>query len=57
MKPYRERSRFYNMEIVIVNGRRLARTKPLVVGKRHSFWVDDELYKEYLAEGHKPVEL
>jgi len=57
MKPYRERSRFYNMEIVIVNGKRLARTKPLVVGKRHSFWVDDELYKEYLAEGHKPVEL
>jgi hypothetical protein len=26
------------------------------MSERHSFWVDDELYQEYLSEGGKPVE-
>ena len=56
VRPYQQMSRFHNMEIVIVEGKRLARTLPLSTGKKHPFWVDDELYQEYLSEGGKPVE-
>ena len=57
LKPYVTRSRFYNMEIVVSEGKRLARTKNRTKSSYHAFWVDDELYKEYLAEGRKPVEV
>ena len=57
LKPYVTRSRFYNMEIVVCEGKRLARTKNRTKSPYHTFWVDDELYKEYLAEGRKPVEV
>jgi hypothetical protein len=57
LKPYVTRSRFYNMEIVLREGKRLARTKNRTKSSYHAFWVDDELYKEYLAEGRKPVEV
>ena len=64
LKPYRKRSRWYNMEIVMYEGRRLARTKDRTKSKYHAFWVDDKLYKEYrrywlreIAEGRKPVEV
>ena len=57
LKPYRRRSRWHNMKIVNSDGRRLARTKDLTKSKYHAFWVDEELYKEYLAEGGKPVEV
>ena len=57
LKPYVTRSRFYNMEIVVSEGKRLARTKNRTKSSYHAFWVDDELYKEYLAEGGKPVEV
>ena len=57
LKPYVTRSRFYNMEIVLSEGKRLARTKNRTKSSYHAFWVDDELYKEYLAEGRKPVEV
>ena len=57
LKPYVTRSRFYNMEIVLREGKRLARTKNRAKSSYHAFWVDDELYKEYLAEGRKPVEV
>ena len=57
LKPYVTRSRFYNMEIVLSEGKRLARTKNRTKSPYHTFWVDDELYKEYLAEGRKPVEV
>ena len=56
LKPYRKRSRWHNMEIVMYEGKRLARTKDRTKSKYHAFWVDEELYKEYLAEGGKPVE-
>jgi hypothetical protein len=45
------------MEIVMYEGKRLARTKDRTKSKYHAFWVDDKLYKEYLAEGGKPVEV
>ena len=57
LKPYVTRSRFYNMEIVVSEGKRLARTKNRTKSSYHAFWVDDELYKEYLADGRKPVEV
>ena len=57
LKPYRKRSRWHNMEIVMYEGKRLARTKDRTKSKYHAFWVDEELYKEYLAEGGKPVEV
>tara|TARA_R100000234_G_scaffold77060_1_gene47946 strand:- start:34 stop:297 length:264 start_codon:yes stop_codon:yes gene_type:complete len=57
LKPYRKRSRWHNMEIVMCEGKRLARTKNRNKGRYHAFWVDDKLYKEYLAEGRKPVEV
>ena len=57
LKPYRKRSRWHNMEIVMYEGKRLARTKNRNKGRYHAFWVDDKLYKEYLAEGGKPVEV
>ena len=57
LKPYVTRSRFYNMEIVVSEGKRLARTKNRTKSSYHAFWVDDELYKEYLAAGRKPVEV
>ena len=57
LKPYVTRSRFYNMEIVVSEGKRLARTKNRTKSSYHAFWVDDELYKEYIAEGRKPVEV
>ena len=57
LKPYRKRSRWHNMEIVMYEGKRLARTKDRTKSKYHAFWVDDKLYKEYLAEGGKPVEV
>ena len=57
LKPYVTRSRFYNMEIVVSEGKLLARTKNRTKSSYHAFWVDDELYKEYLAEGRKPVEV
>ena len=57
LKHYVTRSRFYNMEIVVSEGKRLARTKNRTKSSYHAFWVDDELYKEYLAEGRKPVEV
>jgi len=57
LKPYVTRSRFYNMEIVMYEGRMLARTKNRTKSSYHAFWVDEELYQEYLAEGRKPVEV
>ena len=57
LNPYRKRSLWHNMKIFNSDGRRLARTKYLTKSKYHAFWVDDKLYKEYLAEGGKPVEV
>ena len=57
LTPYRNRSRWYNMEIVMYEGRMLARTKNRTKSSYHAFWVDEELYQEYLAEGRKPVEV
>jgi len=54
LKPYRERSRWHDMEIEIDDGRMVAVTKLGVFPKR-AFWVNDELYQEYLNEGRKPV--
>ena len=55
LTPNRNRSRWYNMEIVMRDGRMLARTKDRTKSSYHAFWVDEELYQEYLAEGRKPV--
>ena len=57
LTPNRNRSRWYNMEIVMRDGRMLARTKNRTKSSYHAFWVDEELYQEYLAEGRKPVEV
>jgi len=57
LKPAKDRNRWHNMEIMRheENGKLIAKIK-LGIFPKHSFWVDEELYTDYLAQGGKPVE-